>query len=251
MMSPGRAQPRQSYQDVAEMYRTPGGGIDMKSYEAHKANLERRKYHGMDPMEAIAAQQADESVSSTTQSLMEAYPHLSPAQAKQLADSYRGLSSGGKWSKSALTLGTPEHRLRDTVSPHWKPSGPEPVKPRLPGPVDPGGDRIRDLMQDSQKPYIRQCMYEGGAMGCEMVPNPEWGKKHGMIWDGSSWVSDDPRKGSAHDMDMQMKQLEMERMRQQIELEKMLAEEELRQKRGSSGVAGGLRDWLNKRLGGG
>jgi len=43
----------------------------------------------------------------------------------------------------------------------------------------------------------------------------------------------------------------MERLRQQMALEQQLAEEELRAKRGSTGVAGGLRDWLNKRLGGG
>jgi len=241
MMSPGRAQPKQSYQDVASMYRTPGGGIDMKSYEAHMANLERRKYQAMDPLEAIDAQQRDVASEGAVEGILADYPHLSPAQAQQMVASYQ------KIGNKPPRFGTPEYKLQDTVGRYYKRQGPERVKPRLPGPVDPG-DRIRDLMPSKLEPYIKQCL---SPTDCRMVPNPEWGKQNGMIWDGEAWVTDDPRKSSAHDLDMEMKRLEMERIRQQMELEKMLAEEELRAKRGSSGVAGGLRDWLNKRLGGG
>jgi hypothetical protein len=221
---------------------------DRKTREANKAIMERSKYHSMDPMEAIQAQQRDETTVSAVQSLREQYPHLSEAQARQMVDSYQKQWDGEKQSTQSLRYGTPEKRIVDTVGPHWNLKGPERQTRRLPaGPQDPG-DRIRDLMPGKLEPFIIQHMGPGMS---KYVPNPEWGKQNGMIWDGEAWVTDDPRKSSAHDLDMEMKRLEMERLRQQMALEQQLAEEELRAKRGSTGVAGGLRDWLNKRLGGG
>jgi len=257
MMSPGRAQPKQL--DI-QAYMTPQGHYDSKRHKADQAIMERSKYQSMDPWDAIKAQETDMRMERGTASLREQYPNLSEAQARAMLAEYPTLFDGANPKG-----GVKESQKRDMLAKHWHAMKPEQLADesnlayaRRTGfarsggapaarPSDPG-DRIRDLMPSKLEPYIKQCL---SPADCRMVPNPEWGKQNGMIWDGEAWVTDDPRKSSAHDMDMQMKQLEMERMRQQMELEKMLAEEELRAKRGSSGVAGGLRDWLNKRLGGG
>jgi hypothetical protein len=223
----------------------PGGSVDMQAYEAHKAALDRRKYQDMDPMDAIQARGSEDRAASAVESLREQYPELSEAQAAQMVATYQKQSSNGQWSKQSRKVGSPEHQAVKTVSRHWhKQPAPEPLRQMPAGPED----RIRALRPSGSEPFIKQCL---SPTDCRMVPNPEWGKQNGMIWDGERWVTDDPRRGAAHDMDMEMKKLEMERMRQQMAMEQQLAEEELRQKRGSTGVGAGLREWLARRLGGG
>jgi hypothetical protein len=227
------------------MYTQPGGSVDMQAYEAHKAALDRRKYQDMDPMEAIQARGSEDRAASAVESLREQYPELSEAQAAQMVATYQKQSSNGQWSKQSRKVGSPEHQVVKTVGQHWhKQPAPEPLR-KLPAVPE---DRIRALRPSGSEPFIKQCL---SPTDCRMVPNPEWGKQNGMIWDGERWVTDDPRRGAAHDMDMEMKKLEMERMRQQMAMEQQLAEEELRQKRGSTGVGAGLREWLARRLGGG
>jgi hypothetical protein len=257
MMSPGQAQPKQL--DI-QAYMTPQGHYDSKRHKSDQAIMERSKYHGMDPWEAIKAQDTDARMESGTASLREQYPHLSEAQARAMLAEYPTL-----WDGEKPKGGMKEDQKRNMLAKHWHARKPEQLADEsnlayarrtgfarsggapVARPSDPG-DRIRDLMPGKLEPFIIQHMGPGMS---KYVPNPEWGKQNGMIWDGEAWVTDDPRKSSAHDLDMEMKRLEMERLRQQMAIEQQIAEEELRAKRGSTGVAGGLRDWLNKRLGGG
>lgn len=134
------------------------------------------------------------------------------------------------WDRAALS--SPSVRAAKAAAERGRPAT-DPhgaaIRPLLPGSTPlPTGPH--NFLPEGNKPIISvgpgddQPFLPGG------VPNPAWGKKHGMVWDGTRWVQRDENA----DLQRQALELELEKRRRDMD---------------DSGLGDALRGWLAKRLG--
>ena len=112
-------------------------------------------------------------------------------------------------------------------------------------PSDPHGNAIRSLLPDSAPDEPPPFLTQGKGWGKHVVaPNPAYGQKHGLEWDGANWTipKADPKPDPYADLARQQMEIQADLAREKIALER-------EQMNRQTGIGADLRGWLAKKLG--
>lgn len=159
----------------------------------------------------------------------------------------------GEYDMPVRPLAPKQQNFSASNTPEWQKFAdqhgvPRTVGRKAPQPNQPGQQptQAAGAASDNTPAFIPSGINGGSTF------NPEWGKKHGLVWDGSKWADGtaQQQEAAAAQAEQQFlaekRRIELERLRMEFELDKLQKERDMSALRGGPALAGLLGGAVNQ-----